>query len=98
MHEEINNKSNADILLDSALHILKKHTTQQNFSLHFHVPPYKVWQKSNETDFWSENFFKRAEQKFYGYWIRLAPNGRIFNTRVKSARVTAIWIGDRYIR
>jgi hypothetical protein len=29
--------------------------------------------------FWSENFFRRAEQTFCGYWIRLRGNARICN-------------------
>ena len=31
--------------------------------------------------FLSENFFRRAEQTFCEYWIRLTRNARVYNTR-----------------
>ena len=35
------------------------------------------------SNFWSENFFRRAEQKFWGYWITawLTHNARVCNAR-----------------
>ena len=35
--------------------------------------------------YWSENFFRRAEQKCCGYWIRLTRNAR--NCNVRSSKV-----------
>ena len=39
-----------------------------------------------ESCFSSENFFRRAVQKFCGYWLRLTHNTRVCNTRVCNPR------------
>ena len=42
---------------------------------------YFVSEELLHTTFWSENFFRRSEQKCCGYWIRLTRNVRVCNAR-----------------
>ena len=60
----------------------------------------------NRFPFFKENFFRRAEETFCGYPIRLrcnARSGKVSSSQLRqrerySQRVTAIWINDRYMR
>ena len=58
--------------------------------------PYPELNESNSSHwyFLSENFFRHAEKKIAGIELHWG----VTLVRVKSARVTAIWIGDRYMR
>ena len=48
--------------------------------------------------FWTENFFRRAEQKFYGYSIRLTHNTRICNARSGKVGSSHSYLNQRLLQ
>ena len=51
-----------------------------------------------EMCYWSENFFRRAELKFRGYWIRVTRNARVCNARSSKVGSSHCYLDRRPLR
>ena len=60
---------------------LNKNSSQRKSAEMKVTQAHEIFKHIHKIYFWTENFFRRAEQKFCGYWIRLRLNSRFCNAR-----------------